>query len=74
MNQTPVKSSFIKSIGYEDDTLEVVYKDGKVYKYIGVPTDLYKTVMDAESIGRAFRENILNGGFEVEKAEVEILD
>ena len=71
MNRIPVKSSFIESIGYEGDMLEVVYKDGKVYRYIGVPPDLHQSVLSAESVGKAFRENILKGGFEVEKIELE---
>jgi len=71
MNRTPVKSSFIDSIGYKDGWMEVAYKDGKVYKYVGIPPDLHQSVMGAESIGRAFRANILEGGFGVEKVQPE---
>lgn len=71
MNRTLVKSSYIDSIGYEDDTLEVALKDGKVYRYIGVPADVHECVMGSESIGKAFQEHILKGGFTVEKDELE---
>ena len=71
MNRTPVKSSFIDSIGYEGDTLEVAYKDGKVYRYAGVPPDLHQSVMGAESIGKALKEQVVNGGFETERVEPE---
>ena len=71
MNRTPVKSSFIESIGYESDILEVAYKDGGLYKYTGVPPDLHKSVVGAESIGKAIKEQIIGGGFEVEKIEPE---
>ena len=74
MNRTPVKSSFIESIGYEGDTLEVVYKDGKVYKYTGVPRETYGSVMGAESIGKALKEQVLKGGFEAEKIQPEMLE
>jgi len=72
MNRTPVKSSFIDSIGYEGDTLEVAYKDGGLYKYTGVSVDLYQSVMGAESIGKALKEQVLKGEFDVEKIELEI--
>lgn len=71
MNRTPVKSSYIDSIGYEDGTIEVTYRDGKVYRYIGVPADVYESVMGFESIGKAFQEQVLKGGFTVEKNEEE---
>lgn len=71
MNRTLVKSSFIKSIGHEGDTLEVAYKDGGLYKYTGVPVDLYESIVGAESIGKALKEQVLKGGFETEKVEEE---
>ncbi len=69
MDRVLVKSSFIDSVGYEGDILEVVYKGGKTYRYIGVPFDLYKSVIGSESIGKAVREHIVKGGFDVEKVE-----
>jgi hypothetical protein len=71
MNLISIKSSFIESIGYESEVLEVIYKGGRKYRYIGVPPDLYKSIVGAESIGRALKENILGGGFTVEKIESE---
>lgn len=71
MNRTPVKSSYIDSIGYEGDILEVAFKDGKVYKYEGVPVGLIESLIGAESIGKAFQEQVLKGGFTVEKDEEE---
>jgi len=74
MERIPVKSSFIESIGYESGTLEVTFKDGGMYKYIDVPRETYESVMGAESIGKAVRENILKEGFGVEKIEPEVLE
>jgi len=73
MNQVEVKSSFIQSIGYEDGTLEVEYKDGGLYKYTDVPYETYESVMGAESIGRSLREQVFKGGFSVERVEKEML-
>jgi len=71
MNRVKVKSSFIDSIGHDGDTLEVVYKDGKIYRYAGIPVDLYQSVIGAESIGKALKEQVLKGGLEVERVEPE---
>ena len=71
MSQIKVKSSYIDSIGYNVGTLKVVYKDGKMYRYAGVPADLYRSIMSAESVGKALQEQALKGGFEVEKVESE---
>lgn len=37
MNMTPVSSSNIASIGYENGTLYVAFNHGGVYAYSGVP-------------------------------------
>ncbi len=71
MNRAPVKSSYIDSIGYEAGNLEVALKSGQRYRYAGVPADLFRAVMEAESVGKAFQEQVLKGGFEVEKIESE---
>jgi len=71
MTRAEVKSSWVESIGYEGDTLEVAFKDGKTFRYAGVPADLYESVMGAESVGKALRQHILKGGFEVEEVTPE---
>ncbi len=51
MNREPINSSNIKSIGYEDGTLEIEFSQGLVYQYYGVPEELYESIFKAESIG-----------------------
>jgi hypothetical protein len=55
-----VTSSVIESIGYDDVTnmLEVEFRTGRVYQYLDVPPDLYRDLMNAESIGEFFNRTI----------------
>jgi hypothetical protein len=59
MNQ--VESSNIHSVGYDDETqtLHVRFKSGnKTYVYEDVPKSEYDNMLDAESVGRHFHNNI----------------
>lgn len=60
MNMTPVESSTIKSIGYQDDDLYVEYKHGQTYRYSKVPKNLYESLLNAESKGRYLNTEIKN--------------
>jgi hypothetical protein len=53
MSRTPVKSSNIKSIGYDTatETLEVEFSGERVYQYFGVPAELHSDLMTAKSHG-----------------------
>lgn len=58
----PVASSMINSVGYdaETQTLDVEFKDGRVYSYGGVPQSEYDNMMSAQSVGKYFAQNIKN--------------
>ena len=58
MNRIPVTSSNIASAGYTNDTLEVEFRGGKVYRYLGVSEDIFKNFMTAESKGKFFYSEI----------------
>ena len=60
MKRTSVNSSYINSIGYEEESknLEIEFHDGDVKEYYHVPLDEYNNLMNAESIGYYFTENI----------------
>lgn len=60
MNLTPVSSSNIHSIGYENGKLYVQFKSGGLYVYSGVPATIYKALMSAPSHGRYLAHNIKN--------------
>ena len=53
MNLTPVKSSAVEAVGYEDGVMEVVYRGGRRYRMEGVSQDQYDALLTADSIGRA---------------------
>lgn len=56
MHRTPVTSSSIVSIGYDERrrVLEVEFVGGGVYRYYDVPPDAVETLRTARSIGRTF--------------------
>jgi hypothetical protein len=58
MLMTPVNSSDIASIGYENETLHIRFHSGGLYSYSNVPTYLYEGLMSASSHGSYFNANI----------------
>jgi KTSC domain len=58
MRRVPVESSSIDSVGYEKDVLEVRFRNGGLYQYFHVPELMFELLMEAESKGRFFNENI----------------
>ncbi len=60
MQRVDVVSSNIKSIGYDenDRILEIVFKGDRIYQYIGVPLDVYTSLMNAQSHGKYFSSDI----------------
>ena len=60
MDRNLVSSSNIRSIGYEASSLilEVEFKSGSVYQYMGVPQSEYESPINAISIGRYLNSNI----------------
>ena len=62
MNRTPVISSNLVSVGYDNDTmtLEVEFKGNSIYHYFDVPEIVYQELMRASSLGRFMHANIKN--------------
>jgi hypothetical protein len=60
MKRTPVKSSNIKSVGYDpaSQTLEVEFASGGVHQYAGVSTAQHAALLKAKSIGQHFHREI----------------
>ena len=60
MNRTPVRSSNIRSIGYDPDDgiLEVEFHSGGIYQYSGVSESVYQGFMRAPSKGSYFHDHI----------------
>ena len=53
MTRTPVKSSAVLSVGYDNGILEVEYPGGRIYQMDGISQDQYDALLMADSIGRA---------------------
>jgi len=68
MQRQPVQSSLLKSVGYspEDETLEVEFVKGGVYKYKQVSSQTHAELMSAPSLGSHFARNI-RGQYDYEK-------
>ncbi|RKH53440.1 KTSC domain-containing protein [Corallococcus sp. AB050B] len=60
MHRVPVKSSNIRSIGYDSatSTLEVEFNDLSIYSYSEVPLPLHTSLMQATSKGAFLAKHI----------------
>lgn len=60
MDRVAVKSTEIAIVGYDsrNSKLEITFRRGGVYRYAGVPGNVYDELMNAESQGSYFAENI----------------
>lgn len=56
--RTPVASSSIRSVGYDEETLEIEFQSGGIYRYADVPRDTYEGLLGARSHGSYFHEHI----------------
>jgi hypothetical protein len=63
-----VSSSSLRSIGYDagTGTLEVEFTSGSVYRYAGVPRDVWVGIRRSASKGKYFQE-VVRDRYEAEK-------
>lgn len=66
MKWVAVESSNISAVAYEGDTLFVRFARGDVYKYFGVPQDVYDALCIAPSVG-GFLASKIKGKYTYEK-------
>ena len=66
MSRQPVRSSNIKSIGYDSSTstLEVEFLSGSVYQYMRVPESTYRGLMAANSHGKYLNQHVKGAGYQ----------
>lgn len=55
MQMFPVASSSLSAIGYENGTLVVTFRDGRAYRYSGVPQSTADGLLKAASKGRYYQ-------------------
>lgn len=53
MNRQYVSSSRLTSVGWSDNTMEVEFKNGKVYQYYDVSFSEYQSFLNSPSLGSA---------------------
>jgi hypothetical protein len=72
----PVKSSAILSVGHDpaNNTLEVEYSSGKVYKYHGISEKDYEKALDCQSLGLGIRRLVSGEGITFEQMEKDIIE
>jgi len=60
MNRTPVNSSNIRSIGYDQTIaiLEVEFTSDDIYQYFDVPEHLYQQFLNSSSHGQFLNDHI----------------
>lgn len=80
MRRQPVDSSSIAEIGYAPlrCELDVLFRNGGLYRYFGVPAPVHRALLQADSIGRymnrhvrmRYRYRLLRGGAARSRAQV----
>ena len=55
-----VESSVMTFVKYDDDAseLDITFTSGKTYRYLKVPAEVYDGLLDADSKGEFFNDNI----------------
>jgi KTSC domain len=55
-----VQSSMMTFVNYDDEAseLDITFTSGKIYRYREVPAEIYDGLLDAESKGEFFNDNI----------------
>jgi hypothetical protein len=60
MVRIPVVSTNLASVGYDPDegTLEIEFRNGRVYEYYLVAPEVYRSLVSAQSPGETFERTI----------------
>jgi hypothetical protein len=60
MQHTPVSSSSIHSVGYDEATrtMHVEFASGQIYEYSGIEPEEHRALVEAPSVGSHFAKHI----------------
>jgi hypothetical protein len=60
MQRQAVESTTMRSVGYDqaNQVLEMEFQSGMIYQYLDIPPAIYKELLEAESKGRYFNNEI----------------
>ena len=72
IERLPVESSSLVSVGFAKQAriLEIEFRSGAIYRYLGVPPTVFEEMKKAESKGRYFTQAI-RGKYEFRRIETE---
>ena len=70
IERTPVESSSLVSMGFARQAriLEIEFRSGAIYRYLGVPPTVFEELKKAQSKGRYFAQSI-RGKYEFQRVE-----
>jgi hypothetical protein len=54
----PLESSLLASAAYSDATLELLFRNGQIYRYLAVPPEVFQALLAAPSKGAFFNQSI----------------
>jgi len=57
------------SLDREQQTLEIEFTNGAAYQYFGVPAEVYRELMAAESHGRYFHQHVRNKSYRYQRLD-----
>ena len=62
MKLVAIESTMIAAVGYDEQNheLEVIYRDGAVWRYRDVPEHVYQELLTTESKGAYLREFVID--------------
>lgn len=65
MQLTPIDSSLIHAVGYDDEAgeMEVVFNNGGTYRYEDVDRDVFENLLDSKSKGQFMRAHVMGSYF-----------
>jgi hypothetical protein len=65
MQMIPVESSNVEAVAYDEATLtlHVSFRNGSLYEYSRVPTEVFRSFLDAPSKGSFVHEVLRKGGY-----------
>lgn len=75
MQRQPVKSTNLAEVGFEKETgtVEVKFVNGEIYRYGGVPEELYQSMLGSSSVGSFFAQYIKKA-YPVRKVTTDLSD
>jgi hypothetical protein len=62
MPRVDLQSTSLNAATYQDQSafLDLEFQSGAIYRYLGVPVQVYQELLQAESKGRYFNQHIRN--------------